>query len=102
MADAYDVLTSDGSVAQYRAEQFEEFTEARSRAQRDELVAAGWLALDERIEEGATPKSPSSLEQALTESVVPPREVPQITVYILGRLKPGEKGDKIVGRGTGR
>ncbi len=96
MADTYDVLTRDGSVVQYRAEQFAEITEARSRAQRDELVGIGWLALDERIELGETPKRPAALEQALTEFVVPPQEAAQTTVYILGRLKPGEEGVQVV------
>lgn len=96
MSDTYDVLMSDGSVVQYRAEQFAEFREVRSHAQRDVLVAEGWLAVDERIEEGAVPKQPAALEQALTESVTPPPPPAQITVYILGRLKAGEEGVQVV------
>jgi hypothetical protein len=96
MADTYDILAGDGSVLQYRPDQFSEFTEARSRAQHDELVADGWLALDQRIEAGEMPVHPSALEEALTEHVVPPEQAPQITVFILGRLKPGEEGFKVV------
>ncbi len=73
MSDSYDVLAADGSVLQYRADQFSEFTEARSREQHDKLVADGWLALDERIETGEMPEHPSALEEAFTEHVVPAR-----------------------------
>jgi hypothetical protein len=96
MSDSYDVLAADGSVLQYRADQFSEFTEARSREQHDKLVADGWLALDERIETGEMPEHPTALEEAFTEHVVPPEPAPHITVFILGRLKPGEEGSKVV------
>ena len=96
MSDSYDVLAADGSVLQYRADQFEELTEARSRPEHDELIAQGWMALDERIEVGEMPKHPSALEEALTEHVVPPEPAPHVTVFILGRLKPGEEGLKVV------
>ena len=96
MPDTYDVLAPDGSVLQYRADQFAETIEVRSRAQHDQLIADGWIGLDERVEQGGAPKQPSALEEALTESVVAPRQAPQITVYILGRLKPGEEGEKVV------
>ena len=96
MSDSYDVLAADGSVLQYRADQFVEFTEARSREHHDELISDGWLALDQRIETGELPKHPSALEEALTEHVVPPAPAPHLTVFILGRLKPGEEGLKVV------
>jgi hypothetical protein len=96
MSETYDVLAPDGSVLQYRDDQFAETTEVRSRAQHDQLIADSWMALDERIEQGAAPKQPSALEEALTESIVAPRRAPQITVYILGRLKPGEEGVRVV------
>jgi hypothetical protein len=66
--------------------------EARTRAPRDQLVADGWLALAERIEQGEAPKPPSALEKALTEHVAPAQAAPTITVSILGRLEHGEKG----------
>jgi hypothetical protein len=96
MADTYDILAADGSVLQYRVDQFAEFTEARSREQHDRLVADGWMALDERVEPGKMPAHPSALEEALTEHVVPPEAAPDVTVFILGRLKPGEEGVKVV------
>jgi hypothetical protein len=96
MPDTYDVLAPDGSVVQYRADQFAETTEVRSRAQHDQLIADGWLALDERVELGEAPEPPSAIEEALTERVVQPKAAPQITVYILGRLKPGEQGEQVV------
>ncbi len=96
MPETYDVLTPDGSVVQYHADQFAEIAEARSRAQHDEMIADGWLALDQRIEIGDEPKPPSALKEAFAERVVPPGAAPEITVYILGRLKPGEKGERVV------
>lgn len=96
MTDTYDVLATDGSVVQYRAEQFEELREVRTRPEHDQLIAEGWWALDQRIEAGEAPKPPSAVEEAFTEHVVPPEAAPRITVYILGRLKPGEEGLKVV------
>ena len=96
MDETYDVLMADGTVVEYTAGQFAETREARSPQERNELVAEGWMALTERIETGPAPRSPSALEQALTESVVPPAEAPSVTIYVLGRLKPGERGTKVV------
>ena len=96
MDDTYDVLMGDGTVVQYLAGQFAEIREARSPKERDALVAEGWMALTERVETGPAPKAPSALEQALTESVVPPAAAPAVTIYVLGRLKPGEQGTKVV------
>jgi hypothetical protein len=96
MADTYDVLMSDGSVVEFRADQFAQTREVRSAVERGELVAEGWLALTERIESGPTPKAPSAVEEALTETVVPPDEAPQVKVFVLGRLKEGETGTKVV------
>jgi hypothetical protein len=96
MAGTYDVLQPDGTVVQYRSDQFAEFCSARSHAQRDRLTADGWIALDERIEAGEAPAQPSALSQAFAEAVTPPPEAPTRTVYILGRLKAGEEGTKVV------
>jgi len=41
MADTDDVLAPDGSVLQYRDDQFSEITEVYSRAQHDRLIADG-------------------------------------------------------------
>jgi hypothetical protein len=114
MADTYDVLVADGSVLQYRRDQFSELAEARSREERQRLVADGWMPLDERIELGEAPppkirlafgkggfgSAPrfvlGSAEPALGDAVTPPDPPPSVTVYILGRLKPGEEGVKVV------
>jgi hypothetical protein len=96
MAETYDVLTADGSVLQYSAGQFSEFREARSREERERLVGEGWMPLDERIEAGETPPHASALREAFLETVTPPDPAPHVTVYILGRLKPGEEGVQVV------
>ena len=96
MPDTYDVLMADGTVRQFRAGQFEELRRVRSAKERNALVTEGWMALDEEIEQGEAPKQPVALEQALTESVVPPEPAPAVTIYVLGRLKPGEQGTKVV------
>jgi len=96
MADTYDVLAADGSVLQYSAGQFSEFKEARSREERERLVGEGWMPLDERIEVGEMPPHKSALKEAFLETVTPPDPAPQVTVYILGKLKPGEVGVKVV------
>jgi hypothetical protein len=96
MDETYDVLMADGTVVEYAAGQFAETREARSPQERNDLVADGWMALTERIETGTAAKAPSAVEQALTESVVPPAEAPSVTIYVLGRLKPGEQGTKVV------
>jgi hypothetical protein len=56
MADTYEVLQTDGTVEEFRAEQLEE----------------------------------------ITETVVPPQEAPDVVIYVLGRLKPGEEGRQVV------
>jgi len=96
MDETYDVLMADGTVVEYTAGQFAETREARSLQERSDLVAEGWMALTERIETGTAPKAPSAVEQALTESVVPPEPAPAVTIYVLGRLKSGEQGTKVV------
>lgn len=96
MSDTYDVLAADGTVWQYRADQFEQITEARTREQRDKLAGDGWLPLDERIEAGEMPPHKSALKEAFLETVVPPEPAPEITVFILGRLRLGEEGVKVV------
>ena len=96
MDETYDVLMADGTVVEYAAGQFAETREARSPQERNDLVADGWMALTERIETGPAPKAPSAVEEALTESVVPPDSAPAVTIYVLGRLKPGEQGTKVV------
>ena len=96
MDETYDVLMADGTVVEYTDGQFAETREARSPRERNDLVADGWMALTERIETGTAPKAPSAVEQALTESVVPPEPAPAVTIYVLGRLKPGEQGTKVV------
>ena len=96
MDQVYDVLVDDGSVVEYVASQFAEIREARSPRERNELVADGWMALSQRIELGAAPKEPSAVEAALTESVGSPEAALEVTVYVLGRLKPGEQGTKVV------
>lgn len=96
MADTYDVLQPDGSVHEYRADQFEELRRVRSRGERDELVAGGWLALDEEIESEAAPAGKAAWKQALTETVTPPVEASEVVVYVLGRLEPGQDGTQVV------
>jgi len=96
MADTYEVLMSDGSVVEFRADQFAETREVRSADERGELLAEGWLALGERVESGPAPKAPSALEEALTETIVPPQAAPEVKVFVLGRLKEGETGTKVV------
>jgi len=96
MPQTYDVLAADGSVLQYREDQFSEFTEARSREDRDRLIGDGWMALDERIEVGETPPHKAAYKEAFLETVTPPESAPHVTVYILGKLKPGEEGVKVV------
>lgn len=92
----YDVLAADGTVWQYRADQFEQFAEARSREDRERLVGEGWTPLDERIEPGETPAHKSAVKEAFLETVTPRDPAPSVTVYVLGRLKPGAEGVKIV------
>jgi hypothetical protein len=96
MADVYEVVQTDGSVREFHADQFDEIRRVRSREEHDELRGQGWLALDEEIEEGDAPKPKAAWKQALTETVEPPAAAPEITVYVLGRLKPGEEGRKAV------
>jgi hypothetical protein len=96
MADTYEVLQADGTVCEFRADQFDAIRRVRSREEHDELRGQGWLALDEEVEAGEIPSQPGALEQALTESVVPPPPAPEIVVYVLGRLKPGEEGRQTV------
>jgi hypothetical protein len=96
MAETYDVLAPDRSVLQYREDQFSEFAEARSRDERERLVREGWMPLDERIETGEMPPHTSAVKEAFLEIVVPPEPVPHVTVFILGKLKPGEDGVKVV------
>jgi hypothetical protein len=96
MGQTYDVLAADGSVLQYREDQFSEFTEARSREDRERLVGEGWTPLDERIEVGEMPPHKSAVKEAFLETVVPPEPAPHVTVFILGKLKPGEDGVKVV------
>jgi hypothetical protein len=92
----YDVLAADGTVWQFRADQFAQFTEARSREDRERLIGEGWTPLDERIEPGETPPHKSAVKQAFLETVTPPESASNVTVYVLGKLKPGEEGLKIV------
>jgi hypothetical protein len=96
MADTYEVLQPDGSVREFTADQFAEIRRVRTHAEHDELLAQGWFALDEEIEQGEAPKPKAAWKQALTESVTPPAEAPEIVIYVLGRLKPGEEGRQVV------
>ena len=96
MANTYEVLQADGTVREFRADQFDEFRRVRSREEHDELRGQGWLALDEEIEAGETPEPRAAWKQALTETVQPPADAPRVVVYVLGRLKPGEEGRKVV------
>ncbi len=89
MGDTYEVLQADGTVLEFRAEQFDEIRRVRSRAEHDELRGQGWLPLDEEIEQGEAPRPRAAWKQALTETVTPPPEAPEIVVFVLGRLKPG-------------
>ena len=61
MTDTYEVLQTDGSVREFRADQFGEIRRVPSREDRDELRGQGWLALDEEIEEGEAPKPKAAL-----------------------------------------
>ena len=96
MADTYEVLQPDGSVREFGADQFAEIRRVRTHAEHDELLAAGWLALDEEIDEGEAPQPKAAWKQALTETVTPPAEAPEVVIYVLGRLKPGEEGRQVV------
>jgi hypothetical protein len=96
MADTYEVLQPDGTVREFGADQFEEIRRIRSRAEHDELREQGWIALGEEVEEGEAPPPKAAWKQALTETVVPPAEAPEVVVYVLGRLKPGEEGRQVV------
>ncbi len=96
MADTYEVLQSDGTVREFTAAQFAEIRRVGTHAEHDELLAKGWLALDEEIEEGEAPKPKAAWKQALTETVTPPAEPRDMVVYVLGRLKDGEEGKQVV------
>jgi hypothetical protein len=96
MADTYEVLQPDGTVLEFTAAQFAEIRRVSTHAEHDELLAKGWLALDEEIEEGEAQKPKAAWKQALTETVTPPAEAPEIVVYVLGRLKDGEAGTQVV------
>jgi hypothetical protein len=96
MADTYEVLQPDGTVREFDAGQFEEIRRVRSRAEHEELRANGWIALDEEIEEGEAAQPKAAWKQAITETVVPPAEAPEVVIYVLGRLKPGEEGRQVV------
>ena len=96
MADTWEILQADGTVREFRADQFDEIRRVRSRQEHDELRGQGWLALDEEIEEGEAAKPKAAGKQAITETVVPPQEAPEIAVYVLGRLRPGEEGRQVV------
>ncbi len=96
MADAYEVLRPDGTVREFTAAQFAEIRRVSTHAEHDELLARGWLALGEEIEEGEAPKPEAAWKQALTETVTPPAQAPEIVIYVLGRLKDGEEGKQVV------
>ncbi len=93
---AYDVVAVDGTVWKFRADQFEQFTETSSREERQRLVDDGWTPLDERIEPGVTPPHKSAVKEAFLETVTPREPAANVTVYILGRLRSGEEGVKVV------
>jgi hypothetical protein len=96
MADTYEVLRSDGRVIEFRAEQFEEIRRVRTHPEHDQLLSEGWLPLDEEVERGEAPKPRAAWKQALVVEATPPEEAPEITVYVLGRLKDGEEGRLVV------
>jgi hypothetical protein len=96
MPDTYEVLQPDGTVLEFRADQFEEVRRVEDRGEHEQLVGKGWLALDEEVRTGDMPQPRAAWKQALTETVTPPEEAPEIVVYVLGRLKPGEEGRQVV------
>ncbi len=96
MTETYEVLQPDGTVREYAAAQFDEIRRVSTHAEHDELLALGWLALGEEVEEGEAQKPRAAWKQALTETVTPPPETPEIVLYVLGRLKPGEEGRQVV------
>ena len=96
MADTYEVLQPDGTVKEFRAEQFEEIRRVRTHGEHDQLLSEGWLPLDEEVERGEAPKPRAAWKQALVEEVTPPEGAPEFTVYVLGRLKDGEEGRQVV------
>lgn len=96
MTDTYEILQPDGTVREFRADQFAEIRRVRSREEHAELVGQGWLPLDEEVEEGDVPKPKAAWKEALLVEVTPPEPAPQITVFVLGRLKPGEEGVEVV------
>jgi hypothetical protein len=96
MADTYEVLQPDGTVKEFRAEQFEEIRRVRTHDEHDQLLSEGWLPLDEEVERGEAPESRAAWKQALVVEVAPPAEAPELTVYVLGRLREGEEGKRVV------
>ena len=96
MADSYEVVQPDGTVREFDAGQFEEIRRVRTRAEHEQLVAEGWMALDEEIETGEAPAPKAAWKEALVVEVTPPPEAPEIVIYVLGRLKPGEEGRQVV------
>jgi len=96
MADTYEVLQPDGTVREFTAAQFAEIKCVSTHAEHDELLAQGWLALDEEIEQGEMPKPKAAWKQALTETVTPPAEARDVVIFVLGRLKDGEAGTQVV------
>jgi len=96
MADSYEVLQSDGTVKEYGADQFEEVRRVRTRAEHQQLVAEGWMPLDEEIETGEAPAPKAAWKEALLVEAAPPPEAPETVIYVLGRLKPGEEGRQVV------
>jgi hypothetical protein len=96
MTDNYEVLQPDGTVKEYGADQFAEVRRVRTHAEHDQLIADGWLALDEEVEAGEVDQPKAAWKQALTETVTAPEQAPDVVIYVLGRLKPGEEGTQVV------
>jgi hypothetical protein len=96
VTDIYEVLQPDGTVREFRAGQFEEIRRVRTHAEHDQLLEEGWLPLDEEVEAGDAAEPKAAWKQALTETVTPPQEAPEVVVYVLGHLRPGEEGRQVV------
>jgi hypothetical protein len=96
MTDRYEVLQPDGTVIEHGVDQFAEVRRVRTHAEHDQLIAEGWLALDEEVEAGEMAQPTAAWKQALTETVTAPEQASDVVIYVLGRLKDGVEGTQVV------
>jgi hypothetical protein len=93
---AFDVLTEDGGVVRYTTADFVRILETTSRQEVERLVAEGWLALDELVEEQEPKRGPSAVRQAFMIEAEPPEPPKQTIIYVLGLLREGATGTREV------